>query len=140
MWQKGACVVKGVCGEGGGGACMAKGSMAKGACVMKGVCMAGGVCGRRDGHCSGQYASYWNAFLFYIIVWWLFRQYPVKEETIRKIMTNPPQMTFLCGLKNCLKQRSCAACFHVSVRDTEGALFFPKVFYFRNVVLCVGLF
>ena len=24
----------------------------------------GGMCGRRDGHCSGQYASYWNAFLF----------------------------------------------------------------------------
>ena len=25
--------------------------------------MAGGVCGRRDGHYSGWYASYWNAFL-----------------------------------------------------------------------------
>ena len=24
----------------------------------------GGVRGRRDGHCSGRYASYWNAFLF----------------------------------------------------------------------------
>ena len=23
-----------------------------------------GVCGRRDGHCCGRYASYWNAFLF----------------------------------------------------------------------------
>ena len=39
--------------------------------VWQGVCMAGGmhgrgVCmrGRRDGHCSGRYASYWNAFLF----------------------------------------------------------------------------
>ena len=25
--------------------------------------MVGGMCGRRDGHCSGWYASYWNAFL-----------------------------------------------------------------------------
>ena len=33
--------------------------MAEGAC-MAGV---GGVHGRRDGHCSGRYASYWNAFL-----------------------------------------------------------------------------
>ena len=24
----------------------------------------GGVCGRRAGHCSGRYASYWNAVLF----------------------------------------------------------------------------
>ena len=32
----------------------------KGACVAGG----GGVRGRRDGHCSGRYASYWNAFLF----------------------------------------------------------------------------
>ena len=28
------------------------------------VCMAGGMCGRRDGHCSGRYTSYWNVFLF----------------------------------------------------------------------------
>ena len=44
--------------------------------AWQGVCMAGGmhgrriVCGkgvcvdRRDGYCSGQYASYWNAFLY----------------------------------------------------------------------------
>ena len=48
-----------------------------GVCVAEGVCMAGGgvcgrgyawrgrgVCDRRDGHCSGRYASYRNAFLF----------------------------------------------------------------------------
>ena len=28
----------------------------------KGVCGGGGMRGRRDGHCSGRYASYWNAF------------------------------------------------------------------------------
>ena len=33
----------------------------------KGACMGGGgvggcVRGRRDGHCNGRYASYWNAF------------------------------------------------------------------------------
>ena len=32
----------------------------------QGACVAGGMCGRRVGQCSGQYASYWNAFLFEI--------------------------------------------------------------------------
>ena len=39
------------------GACMADGH------AWQGVCMAGGMHGRRDSHCSGWYASYWNAFL-----------------------------------------------------------------------------
>ena len=29
----------------------------------RGTCVAGGVSGRTDDHCSGWYASYWNAFL-----------------------------------------------------------------------------
>ena len=39
----------------------------------QGLCMAGGMHGgegrhgRRDGHCSGRYASYWNAFLFNLV-------------------------------------------------------------------------
>ena len=54
----------GVCGGGvhGRGACMVGGCMAGGAC--QGVGMVGGGHGRRDSHCSGRYASYWNAFLF----------------------------------------------------------------------------
>ena len=28
------------------------------------TCMAGGMRRGRDSHCSGRYASYWNAFLF----------------------------------------------------------------------------
>ena len=58
---------------------MARGHTCPGACVAGGVCMAGGmhgrvVCmaegvhGRRDGHCSGRYASYWNAFLFLFVL------------------------------------------------------------------------
>ena len=49
-WQRGMHGKEGMCG--------------------KGVCRAGGMCGkegmrgRRDGHCSGRYAFYWNAFLF----------------------------------------------------------------------------
>ena len=36
------------------------------ACLARKACMAGGgVHGRRDGHCSGRYASYWNAFLLH---------------------------------------------------------------------------
>ena len=53
---KGACVAK-------EGACIVKGPCVAGACVA-GACMAEGMRGRRDGHCSGRYASYWNAFLF----------------------------------------------------------------------------
>ena len=54
MWQ-GACMVEGAWQGGvyGRWACMVGGVHGKG----------GGVRGRRDGHCSGRYASYWNAFL-----------------------------------------------------------------------------
>ena len=66
----------------GGGMCGREGCAWKGVCVARG-CMPGeghamqeaymaggmhgrgwGMCGRRDGHCSGRYASDWNAFLF----------------------------------------------------------------------------
>ena len=76
----GACMAWGMCGRGGHGrgACMAGGHAWQGACVVGGGCVVGmcmvggvhdrgGVHGRRDGHCSGRYASYWNAFLFDII-------------------------------------------------------------------------
>ena len=51
-------------------------------------------------------------------------------------MTNPLQMTFLYGWKNCLKQRSCVSCFHASVRDTKGALFSKSVFCSKCCALC----
>ena len=62
----GACVAGGMCGrehvwqEGVWWACMVVGGQA-----WQGACMAGagGEHGRRHGHCSRQYASYWNAFL-----------------------------------------------------------------------------
>ena len=67
-WQ-GACVV-GACMA---GACVVGGGMCGRGCVWQGVCVTGGVCGRgggmrgrRDGHCSGRYASYWNAFLLHL--------------------------------------------------------------------------
>ena len=58
----GTCVVGGVHARG----CACLGGAWQGACVV-GVCMArekGSVRGRKDGHCSGVYASNWNAFLF----------------------------------------------------------------------------
>ena len=66
-WQGGMCVCGGACMA--GWACMARGACVveegsmhgRGVCVC--VCGGGGMCGRRDSHCSGQYASYWNAFL-----------------------------------------------------------------------------
>ena len=61
----GGCVAGGVCVHGGGGACMA-GGMHGGGHVWGGI-----MHGRRDGHCSGRYASHWNAFLFrYLIILW----------------------------------------------------------------------
>ena len=42
---------------------MCTGDMHGGDAWQEGVCMVGGMRGRRDGHCSGRYASYWNAFL-----------------------------------------------------------------------------
>ena len=44
------------------GACVAGVYMAGGH-AWQGACLAGGVRGRRNGHCSGRYASYYNAFL-----------------------------------------------------------------------------
>ena len=37
----------------------------RGAHVWRG---GGGVHGRRDGHCNGRHASYWNAFLLRVIL------------------------------------------------------------------------
>ena len=72
-WQ-GACVVGGQ--EHAWGACMAGGVHARGSAWWghtwweAAVCVWGGghawqegVCGRRNGNCSRQYACYWNAFL-----------------------------------------------------------------------------
>ena len=72
----GACVVKwggmhsegGMCGEGGhtwqkGGVC-GGGMCGREAYMAGGACVAGGMHSRRDGHCSGRYASYWNVFFF----------------------------------------------------------------------------
>ena len=54
-WQRGgACVVKGR------RLCIPGGMHGRGACVA-----VGGMHGRRDGHCSGRYASYGNVFLFF---------------------------------------------------------------------------
>ena len=43
------------------------GMCGRGACMAGGVHGGGGMRGRRDGHCCGWYASYWNAFLFIIL-------------------------------------------------------------------------
>ena len=86
VWRRRACIVKGgVCREGGmcgEGVCMAKGGMwgkegacmANGACIVKErACVMKGGCvwqrrghGWRGGHCNGWYASYWNAFLWFL--------------------------------------------------------------------------
>ena len=71
-----ACMAGGLCG----GACEV-GDMRDGGThgrgrVWQGACMAGEACmaevgmrdSRRDSHYSGRYASYWNAFFFYLLI------------------------------------------------------------------------
>ena len=83
-WQGMTRVWQGGCAWQGGhewqGACMAWGHAWQGVCMAgglhgRGACMPVCVYGRRDGHCSRQYASYWNAFLSCVCMW-------VYEETI----------------------------------------------------------
>ena len=76
-WQRGVCVMRGHVWQGGhvfqGGMngrghawqeCVCGGGVhGRGACVAGGHAWQGSMCGRRDSHCSGRYASYWNAFL-----------------------------------------------------------------------------
>ena len=64
----GACMPRGVHGgmHGQGGMC------AWGACKPGGRCALRGMHSRKNGHCSGQCASYWNAFLFEKCdQWWI---------------------------------------------------------------------
>ena len=37
---------------------------------MGGHAWQGGMRDRRDGHCCGRYAPYWNAFLCLLVLWW----------------------------------------------------------------------
>ena len=68
-------VFTGVCLSTGGGSAP-RGSVCSGGCLVQGGLLPGGWYpsmhwGRppwRDGYCCGRYASYWNAFLFEIIV------------------------------------------------------------------------
>ena len=63
---EGVCVAGGM--HGNREACMAGGHAWQGGRHGRVVCMVrGGICDRRDSHCSGRYASYWNAFLFCIV-------------------------------------------------------------------------
>ena len=70
LWKGGVHGKGGACVAKGGGACVVKGGVHfKGAYMARGHAwkgVAGGMRGRRDGHCSGWYPSYWNAFLFNI--------------------------------------------------------------------------
>ena len=74
---RGACMTAGMCVAGEhvwhGGVWQGKGI---GDAWQRRVCGAGvhggggGMCGRRNGYCSGQYASYWNAFLLSLKIWY----------------------------------------------------------------------
>ena len=69
MAGMGACVARGVYGRGHvwwQGACMAGGIQGRGH-AWQGECMVGGMHGRRYGHCSGWYASNWNAFFLLVL-------------------------------------------------------------------------
>ena len=56
--------------------------------------MAGGVCGRRDGHCSRQYASYWNAFLLHYVLYTLHSDRDRDREPLFSIVPIPVPVLF----------------------------------------------
>ena len=70
MHGEGTCALKGgMCGERGhawlkGGHVWQRGPVWYGGMHGRGMCVVEGMHGRRDSHCSGWYASYWNTFLF----------------------------------------------------------------------------
>ena len=59
----------------GRGACMAGGY------VLGGRAWWGGMRARKNGNCSGRYASYWNAFLLFGVVW----HFAVAVTTLRAV-------------------------------------------------------
>ena len=80
--KEGACMAKGggMHGEGSmhgkvGGAWQKGASMTKGSVHGRGE---GGMRGRRDSHCSRRYASYWNAFLVFLVFVFIFMQFSAK--------------------------------------------------------------
>ena len=100
---KGACMVEGdLCGKGehawwgGEGMHGMGGVCSRGACIvghawqggMHGggrACVAWGPCGRRHGHCSGRYTSYWNVFLFgyFFFFHFILPRFLVKDISLR---------------------------------------------------------
>ena len=76
---------RGMCGRRVGGMC-GRGHAWQGACVARGHVWQGGMCERRYGHCRGQYASYWNAFLIILNLdrWLIVRDITVFVALIEK--------------------------------------------------------
>ena len=73
LWRPGVCISE---------ACMAGGLAWQGVCMAggmhgRGTCVAGGVRARRDGHCSGRYVSFWNAFLLLVFNASVFSRHPL---------------------------------------------------------------
>ena len=65
-WHGGACMARE--GMHGMGAWVAGGGVHGRGHGWQGACVTVGVHDRRNGHCSGRYALYWNAFLFSLFV------------------------------------------------------------------------
>ena len=65
VWQEEVCVAGGYVWL---GACIVGACMAGWACMAGRHAWQGGVRGRKNGNYSGRYASYWNAFLFNILL------------------------------------------------------------------------
>ena len=72
-----------------GGACMAKGGgharKGRGHAWQKG----GGMHGRRGGHCSGRYPSYWNAFLYLVEFIYLDEDYERTRMNLCMLLSLP---------------------------------------------------
>ena len=89
MCGRGSCVTEECAWQ---GVCH-KGHTWQGACMVGGYAWQGGARDRRDGHCSGRYASYWNAFLLRNICTEITIFYTCHVKYISSASVNPMLLT-----------------------------------------------
>ena len=130
----------GMCGRGGGAMC------GREAC-MTGVCVwqeehawwRRGVSVRRDGHCSGRYGSYWNAFLFlsmsyiYTIKW--FKKDMCLIIVFFRVLSCPFFIVFTirkCGYVMISVKYVCCLCMCVTFEQMKLRTSFSCVYIFTT--------
>ena len=64
----------------------------------------GGMCGRRDGHCSGQYSSFWNSLLYFNLFQWRTQDFPEGGAPTPEFGTTTYYLTIFFA-ENCMQMK-----------------------------------